>query len=81
VIISSPCWRAKNLSANTFFAYDKLGGIAIIASAAGFIRNVLQIFLPERDTEGFPYTTKLNTGILVVIRIARAFVSKSKNLI
>jgi hypothetical protein len=38
---------------NTFFAYDKLGSVAIIASAAGFIRTVLQILLPECDTEGF----------------------------
>jgi hypothetical protein len=70
------------LSANTLFPYDKLSGVAIIPSAAGFIRTVLQILFPQHDTEGFPYTTKLNTGILVVIRIARAFVSKSKeNLI
>jgi hypothetical protein len=36
-----------------FFAYDKLGSVAIIASAAGFIRTVLQILLPMHDPESF----------------------------
>jgi len=70
------------MSRNTLFPYDKLSGIAIIPSAAGFIRTVLQIICHVAVRKAFPYTTKLNTGILVVIRIARAFVSKSKeNLI
>jgi hypothetical protein len=37
----------------TAFTYAKLGSIAIIASAAGFIRTVFKMLLPGHDAEGF----------------------------
>jgi hypothetical protein len=45
-IISNPFWPAE-----PFFAYDKLGSVAIIASAAGFIRTAPKILLPMHDME------------------------------
>jgi hypothetical protein len=34
------------------FTYVKLGSIAIIASAAGFIRTVFNMLLPRHEAEG-----------------------------
>jgi hypothetical protein len=36
------------------FTYAKLGGIAIIASAAGFIRTAFNMLLPRHEAQGVP---------------------------